>query len=70
MRQLVVHEEEGIIALADFVLQVGDQLEILFHDCWVSGSIAYDQQGWYFLTNHQDVIRLETGITARSLFPI
>lgn len=67
MKQLIVHEKEGLLELEGFLLQTGDQLEIRLFGFWVPGTIAHDQGGWYFLTQNQVGIRLQTGLTARSL---
>lgn len=67
MGRLIVHEKEGSLELEGFLLQAGDQLDIRLFGSWVPGTIAHDQRGWYFLTQNQVGIRLQTGLTARSL---
>ena len=67
MGQLIVYEKEGRLELEGFLLQTGDQLEIRLVGFWVPGTIAHDQRGWYFLTQNQVGIRLQTGLSARSL---
>ncbi len=65
MGQFIIHQEDNRLELSGILLKVGDQVEILHLDSWLSGTIAYDQQGWYFLTNkHGADIRLHTGLTA------
>jgi hypothetical protein len=69
MGQLIVHQEENLLELSGFLLEEGDQVKILHRGSWISGIIAHDQQGWYFLTNEnaaseREDIRLETGLTA------
>jgi hypothetical protein len=69
MGQLIIHQEGNLLELSGLLLKVGDQVEILHLGSWLSGTIAHDQQGWYFLTNRnvessRADIRLQTGITA------
>ncbi len=70
MGQLIIHQEGNLLELSGFLLEVGDQVEILHLDSWLPGTIAHDQQGWYFRSfgNVESLranIRLQTGLTAR-----
>jgi hypothetical protein len=69
MGQFIIHQESNLLELSGLLLKVGDQVELLHRGSWLSGTIAYDQQGWYFLTNEnvessRADIRLQTGLTA------
>jgi hypothetical protein len=65
MGQLIIHEEDGLLELDGFLLQIGDQVEIRLIGAFVPGIIAHDQRGWYFLTRERVGIRLQTGLLAR-----
>jgi hypothetical protein len=70
MGQLIIHQEGNLLELSGFLLKVGDQVEILHLDSWLPGTVAHDQQGWYFRSFGNDTgetanIRLQTGLTAR-----
>jgi hypothetical protein len=70
MGQFIIHQEGNLLELSGFLLAVGDQVEILHLGTWLSGTIARDQQGWYFrslvdVTSEGANIRLQTGLTAR-----
>lgn len=70
MGQIVIHQKGDLLELSGFLLKVGDQIEILHLGTWLSGTIAHDQQGWYFrsfgnVESSKANIRLQTGLTAR-----
>ncbi len=66
MGQLVIHPESHRLELSGFLLEVGDQVEILHLGSWLAGTLAHDQQGWYFQPFAKEAqIRLQTGVTAR-----
>ncbi len=70
MGQLIIHQEGNLLELSGFLLEVGDQVEIHHLDSWLPGTIAHDQQGWYFrsfenVESSRANIRLRTGLTAR-----
>lgn len=67
MGRLIYHQQYGLLELDDFLLQHGDQVEILILGSWVSGIIAHDQNGWFFLTREKVGIRLRTGLAAHLL---
>jgi hypothetical protein len=69
MGQLIIHQEGNLLELSGFLLKAGDEVKILHRGSWISGIIAHDQQGWYFLANEivaseKADIRLQTGLTA------
>jgi hypothetical protein len=68
--QLIIHQEGNLLELSGFLLEVGDQVEILHLGSWLLGTVAYDQQGWYFrsfgnVESSRANIRLQTGLIAR-----
>ncbi len=70
MGQLIIHQEGNLLELSGFLLEVGDQVEIHHLGSWLPGTIANDQQGWYFrsfenVESSRANIRLRTGLTAR-----
>lgn len=70
MGQIIIHQESDLLELSGFLLEVGDQVEILHLGTWLPGTLAHDQQGWYFQSfgNVESLrahIRLQTGLTAR-----
>ena len=67
MGQLIVHQKYGLLELDGFLLQSGDRAEIRLIGAWIPGTIAHDQQGWYFLTRDGVGVRLQTGLPARLL---
>jgi hypothetical protein len=67
MGQLIVHQKNGLLELDDFLLQLGDRVEIRLMGTWIPGTIAHDQQGWYFLTRDGVGVRLQTGLLAHLL---
>lgn len=67
MGRLIYHQQYGLLELDGFLLQQGDQIEIRILGSWISGPVAHDQFGWYFLTPEQVGIRLRTGLNARLL---
>ena len=69
MGQLIIHQEGNLLELSGFLLEVGDQVEVLHLGSWLPGTIAHDQQGWYFqsfgyVESSRANIRLQTGLTA------
>jgi RNA polymerase sigma-70 factor, ECF subfamily len=67
MGQLVIHQENDLLELNDFLLQVGDRVEILYLSSWIPGLLARDEQGWHLLTRERMDICLQTGLLARLL---
>jgi hypothetical protein len=64
MGRLIIFQQDGILELDGFPLQIGDWVEILLLDSWVSGIIAHDEQGWYMMTRERLGLRLQTGVIA------
>ena len=67
MGQFILHQEGDRLELSGILLKVGDQVEVLHLGSWLTGTVAHDQQGWYFLTTYKVGIRLQTGLLARLL---
>lgn len=67
MERIIVHESDEILELNGFVLQSGDQVEIVVLGSWIAGGVAHDQRGWYLRTSEHAGIRLRTGLAARIL---
>jgi hypothetical protein len=70
MGQLIIHQEGNQLELSGFLLKVGDQMEIFHLGSWLPGTVAHDQQGWFFrslgnVESSSANIRLQTGLTAR-----
>lgn len=66
MGRLRLLQQDGI-ELDGFPLEVGDGIAILLLDSWVSGRIAYDEQGWCLMAQEGWGVRLQTGLSARLL---
>jgi uncharacterized protein DUF5348 len=64
MGRLIIFQQDGILELDGFPLQIGDRVEILLLGSWVAGTIAHDEQGWYVVTREWLGIRLQTGVIA------
>ena len=67
MGQFILHQEGDRLELSGILLKVGDQVEVLHLGSWLTGTVAHDQQGWYFqsLGDSRATIRLCTGLVAR-----
>jgi Domain of unknown function (DUF5348) len=70
MGYIIIHQESNLLELSGFLLKAGDQVEILHLGSWLAGTVAHDQQGWYFrsfgnVKSSRAHIRLQTGLTAR-----
>jgi RNA polymerase sigma-70 factor (ECF subfamily) len=67
MGQLIIHQEDDLLELNNFLLQVGDHVEILHLSSWTPGLLAHDKRGWHLLTKERTDIGLQTGLLARLL---
>jgi hypothetical protein len=70
MGQFIIHQEGNRLELSGIFLEAGDQVELLYLGSWLAGTVASDEQGWYFqasspIANEGATIRLQTGLTAR-----
>lgn len=65
MGQLIIHQENDLLELNGFLLQVGDKVEILDLSSWIPGVVAHDKQGWHLRTRERTDIGLQTGLLAR-----
>jgi Domain of unknown function (DUF5348) len=70
MGQFIIHQESNQLELSGFLLEVGDQVEVLHLGSWLGGTVAHDQQGWYVrslgeVESSRGTLRLQTGLTAR-----
>jgi RNA polymerase sigma factor (sigma-70 family) len=67
MGQIIIHEQDDLLELNGFLLQVGDRVEILHLSSWIPGLVAHDEEGWHLLAGEVADISLQTGHLARLL---
>ena len=67
MGQLINFQQEGLLELDGFLLQIGDHIELLLFGSWIPGTISHNERGWYLTTREETGIRLQTGLSARLL---
>ncbi|HEX4713500.1 MAG TPA: DUF5348 domain-containing protein [Ktedonobacteraceae bacterium] len=65
MKRLIYSQERARLELDGRPLHCGDALEVCILGSWVSGVIARDRSGWYFITQGQSEVRLQAGLVVR-----